>query len=242
MITIFTDGSSRGNPGPGGWGTIILDGMNVNGISVTELGGGEKNTTNNRMELTAVVQAFNSLESVNGSVEDQEITVFTDSAYVINGITKWVHGWKRNGWITKAKEDVLNKDLWLELMDATEGRKIVWKRISGHAGIIGNERCDEIATAFADGGDVKLYEGLLVDYSLPNIMNISVDEEKEATKKSSSSHSRAKAYSYVSSVGGVIQIHHSWPDCERRVKGTKGARYKKAVSREDEEAIKKEFI
>lgn len=245
-ITIFTDGSSRGNPGPGGWGTVIaeakkessLDKLETSkeaNIFITELGGAEKETTNNRMELMAA------LKGVSHTPKDSSVLVYTDSSYLINGITKWIKGWKRNGWKTKTKGDVLNKDIWMDLHEAIEGRDVKWKYVGGHIGILGNERCDHIATAFADGRKISLYKGPLSAYDLPDILNVSHDETKTATKKSSSSHSKAKAYSYVSSVGGVIEVHHTWADCEKRVKGTKGARYKKSVSVEDEQNIITEF-
>src|SRR5579872_4934535 len=118
MITIFTDGSSRGNPGPGGWGTVIAD-----GDMVTELGGSEKNTTNNRMELTAAVKGLAR------TPRNSRVTVFTDSSYVINGITKWIKNWRRNDWKTKTKDDVLNKDLWMDLSGEIESRDVHWKYV-----------------------------------------------------------------------------------------------------------------
>jgi ribonuclease HI len=108
-------------------------------------------------------------------------------------------------------------------------------------GILGNERCDHIATAFADERRVGLHEGPLKGYDLPNILDVSVDEEKAAAKKSDSARSRAKAYSYVSAVGGVVKVHRTWPECEKRVKGVKGARYKKALDAADEAAIVAEY-
>lgn len=108
-------------------------------------------------------------------------------------------------------------------------------------GILGNERCDHIATAFADGRDVKLYKGSLAGYDLPDILDVSFDELKAKSKKSDSSRSRAKAYSYISVVGGVIEVHHSWAECEKRVKGVRGARFKKSISAEDEAMILEEF-
>ncbi len=235
QITIFTDGSSRGNPGPGGWGAVVVtckDGVHTH---VAELGGGEKNTTNNRMELTAA------LKGLAKTTKDSDVTVFTDSSYVINGITKWIKNWRRNDWQTKTKQDVLNKDLWMDLSDEIESRNVQWKYVGGHVGILGNERCDHIATAFADERKVRLYEGPLPGYDLPHILDISLDESKSAAKKSDSAHSRAKAFSYVSMVNGVIEVHHSWAECEKRVKGTKGARYKKALNTEDEQRIITEF-
>lgn len=232
---IFTDGSSRGNPGPGGWGSVIVsdveDGKAGSGSKVIELGGGEKETTNNRMEIKAAIGGLGRIE------EGAEVLVYSDSSYLINAITKWIHGWKRNGWITKTKEDVLNKDLWLELDRLVSSRAVKWKYVGGHVGIIGNERCDAIATAFADERQIELYDGPFDTYNIPNILDISHDSNLQATKKSSSSHSRAKAYSYVSCVNGQIQIHHSWADCEKRVKGAKGARYKKALDADDERRI-----
>lgn len=232
---IFTDGSSRGNPGPGGWGSVVVEKDSAGNIKVTELGGAEKMTTNNRMELTA------SLKGLEHTKKDTNIIIYTDSSYLINGITKWLNGWKRNGWITKTKQDVLNKDLWIDIDKTVQGRHISWKYVGGHVGIVGNERCDHIATDLADGNDLKLYSGPLSGYDLPNILDISLDDGKLKSKKSKSSRANAKAYSYISSVGSVIQIHRTWAECEKRVKGVKGARYKKSLDAEDEKKIIDEF-
>lgn len=257
-VTIFTDGSSRGNPGPGGWGSVVVQvesrksqvksesqkavqahasdsSRKEDDAHVTELGGHEARTTNNRMELMAAIGGLKHTPF------DAAATVLTDSKYLINGITKWVRGWKRNGWKTKTKDDVLNKDLWLELSDLAEGRDIAWKYVGGHVGIVGNERSDHIATDLADGMKIKLYKGPLSGYDLPNILDESHDAGLATAKKSDSARSRAKAYSYVSSVGGVIEVHHSWPECEKRVKGMRGARYKKALDALDELKIIDEF-
>ncbi|MFA6432583.1 MAG: ribonuclease HI [Candidatus Paceibacterota bacterium] len=229
---IFTDGSSRGNPGPGGWGTIIVD---KNSGTIMELGSRETRTTNNQMELRAAV------EGLKKAPKNSSVIVYTDSSYLINGITKWVKGWKNNGWQTKTKKDVLNRDIWEELDSVAAGLNIKWHQISGHVGVLGNERCDYIATSFADEQPIKLYKGRIDDYSLPGILNISADAEKVSNKKSDSSHSRAAAYSYVSMVNRKIETHATWAECEQRVKGTKGARYKKATSAEMEAKIKQEF-
>ncbi|MBP6858385.1 MAG: ribonuclease HI [Candidatus Pacebacteria bacterium] len=245
IISIFTDGSSRGNPGPGGWGSVVVDGN-----TVIELGGGEKHTTNNRMELSAAIyglqKASEAFGKVRNDAENTSVKIFSDSSYVINGITKWVHGWKRNGWKTKTKDDVVNVDLWQKLDDAVAQigtKNISWEYVGGHIGVAGNERCDEIATGYADGDEVKLYEGTLSGYSIPNILDVSHDETLLKAKKSSSSKSKssAKAYSYVSSVGGKIEIHHTWAECEKRVKGAKGARFKKSFSPENEKEVIDEF-
>ena len=237
MITIFTDGSSRGNPGPGGWGSVI-----IGADRVIELGGAEKDTTNNRMELTAVISGLQKAsESFSNSPNAlAAIRIYTDSNYVINGITKWIHGWKHTGWKTKTKDDVMNKDLWISLDVALNDlgtKNVAWEYVGGHAGIAGNERCDEIATGFADGAQVKLYAGTFSGYPIPNILDISHDVAKLKAKKSSSSRSNAKAYSYVSSIGGEIETHRTWAECEKRVKGAKGARYKKSLDALDEAEI-----
>jgi ribonuclease HI len=230
---IFTDGASRGNPGRGGWGVIVV--INSTNPTVVELGGREDDTTNNRMELTSAIEALKVV------AEDSNNIIYTDSSYLINGITKWVFGWQRNGWKTKTKEDVLNKDLWMKLIDETKKRKVNFKHVGGHVGIAGNERCDVIATSLADGVKIDLYKGPLSGYPINNIGNVSQDLEKIENKKSSKSRSNAKAYSYISLVGGVIEIHHSWADCEKRVKGEKGAKFKKALNKEEEDKIREEF-
>lgn len=232
-IIIFTDGSSRGNPGPGGWASVI-----VKDDHVTELGARESMTTNNRMELSAAIGAL-----AHHSLQDQndEITIFTDSSYVIKGITTWVKIWKRNGWLTKTKQDVSNKDLWMKLDEVASGKKIEWKYVGGHVGVVGNERCDEIATSFADAVHMDLYDGPLSQYKIANIKDVSHDPELKADKKSSGSRAKTKAFSYVSAIGGVVKVHSSWTECEKRVKGAKGARFKKALNKEEEEKIKKDF-
>jgi len=240
---IFTDGASRGNPGPGGWGSVVIEGVGATGVipahaavRITEVGGFEADTTNNRMEISA---------SIGGLAQTKvgaHVLVHTDSSYLINGITKWIHGWKRNGWMTKTKGEVLNRDLWEKLYSLTSTRKVEWKYVGGHVGILGNERCDHIATAFADERDgVKLFKGKLSEYDIPNILDISIDEEQAATKKSSSSRSKAAAFSYVSMVGGVVETHTTWAECEKRVKGTRGARFKKALNPVEEMEIMAEF-
>ena len=223
MITIFTDGAARGNPGPGGWGAIIL-----NDDKVKEFGGAKDNTTNNRMELMAVISA---LESVKNEVE---ITIYTDSAYVVSGITRWVIGWKKNKWETSKKEDVLNKDSWEKLIFATEHKIIDWKLIKGHSGTPANERCDVIATGFADKNPPVLYNGSLERYGI-NLGKIS-KKEINKTKKS-----KTKAYSYVSMVNDIIKVHKTWEECKTRVRGVSSALYKKSTSPADEEEIIRQF-
>ncbi|MFA5934409.1 MAG: ribonuclease HI [Candidatus Paceibacterota bacterium] len=225
---IFTDGSSRGNPGPGGWGAIVA----TSDGKVKELGGGEKHTTNNRMELMGAISALSILDN------NDSIILNTDSSYVINGITKWVYGWQKNGWKNSMKEDVVNRDLWEKLIEVSKDKDIKWNYVGGHVGIPGNERCDEIATMFADGKRIELFHGKKTDYEV-DLLNTAGDGEKKKTKKKSG----ATAYSYLSLVEGKLQKHKTWPECEKRVKGVKGnVKFKKSVSEEDEKEIMREWL
>lgn len=137
----YTDGACSGNPGPGGWGVLLIarDGDTV--VKEKELCGGAPDTTNNRMELLAAINALESLSRASA------LTVVTDSAYVKNGITSWLHGWKRNGWRTASKKPVKNDDLWKRLDIAQARHDVEWKWIKGHAGHAENERADELARA-----------------------------------------------------------------------------------------------
>jgi ribonuclease HI len=137
----YTDGACSGNPGPGGWGVLMIarDGGAV--VKERELQGGEKLTTNNRMELMAAISALEALS------KPVEITIVTDSAYVKNGVTEWIHGWKRNGWRTAGKDPVKNVELWQRLDAAQARHKVIWRWIKGHAGHAENERADALARA-----------------------------------------------------------------------------------------------
>lgn len=227
---IFTDGSSRGNPGPGGWGAIIKF-KTLEGEQVKELGGREENTTNNRMEMTAVIEALYFLSKIKSK---NPVVVYSDSSYVVNGASKWAFGWEKNGWKTKDGGEVLNIDLWKKLIDLAKNFEIKWQQIAGHSDIPANERCDEIATAFADKNNISLYEGSLENYTV-DLLNVVA---KEGVRKTSSTK---KAYSYLSKVDGEIQTHKTWAECEKRVKGKSGALFKKSFSKEDEEKIIAEF-
>lgn len=137
----WTDGACSGNPGPGGWGVVMraVDGGRV--LKERELSGGEPATTNNRMELMAAISALEAL------TWPSEITITTDSAYVKNGVTGWIHGWKRNGWKTADRKPVKNVDLWQRLETAAAPHQVRWEWIKGHAGHPENERADELARA-----------------------------------------------------------------------------------------------
>jgi len=139
VVIIHTDGACRGNPGPGGWGAVLRY-----GTSVKELWGGARETTNNRMELTAVISALHAL------TRPSKVVLFSDSTYVLNGIEKWIHGWKRNGWKSKTKEPVKNVELWKALDGLAALHEIEWRWVKGHAGDEGNERADALANKAID--------------------------------------------------------------------------------------------
>lgn len=133
-VEIFTDGACKGNPGPGGWGALLRLGAHEK-----ELSGGEPNTTNNRMEMTAAIRALGAL------IEPCEVDLYTDSRYLIDGITKWVAGWQRRGWFNASKKPVRNAELWHELIDLTAKHKVRWHWVKGHDGHAENERVDKLA-------------------------------------------------------------------------------------------------
>ncbi len=137
----YTDGACSGNPGPGGWGVLMIARQDGATVKERELSGGEAMTTNNRMELLAAISALETLS------RPTEITIVTDSAYVKNGVTEWIHGWKRNGWRTAGKDPVKNVDLWqqLDALVSSSGHRIDWRWVRGHAGDPGNERADALA-------------------------------------------------------------------------------------------------
>lgn len=164
---VFADGACSGNPGPGGWGVVIATPLG----EVTELGGAESPTTNNKMELTAVGKALRFLEKAPGPIH-----IYTDSTYVINGITKWIWGWQKKNWKTAEGTDVANAEFWKRLAALVMQRKqnfqeyaavIDWKYSRGHSGIPGNERVDVIAVAFSKNQHIKLYRGPLIKYDVP---------------------------------------------------------------------------
>jgi len=139
QLEIFTDGACKGNPGPGGWGAVIRYGKHEKEIS-----GGDPDTTNNRMELSATIQALKIL------IEPCEVKLHTDSRYVIDGITKWIHGWQRNGWKNASKKPVSNIDLWHDLIEATARHQVEWIWVKGHNGHPENERADRLASDAAE--------------------------------------------------------------------------------------------
>ncbi len=222
---IFCDGSSLGNPGPGGWGAIIsLDGK------VSEIGGSENPSTNNRVELLAAINAIQKTNS------HKDIEVHTDSSYVINGMTKWIFGWQKNNWQTVQKGPVSNRDLWEELIKACGDKKVKWNYVPGHAGIPGNERCDFIAVAYAWQKTPELFKGKIADY--PVDLSVKTAGAEALSKKAAKD---APAHSYLALVNGELKKCSTWAECEAAVKGVSGAKFKKALSAEHEKEIIKEW-
>jgi ribonuclease HI len=193
-------------------------------------------TTNNRMELSGAIAALQRVADQPGAV-----IVYTDSTYLIQGITQWIWGWRRRGWKTAEGSDVLNRDLWESLSSLTDARargELEWRWVRGHVGTAGNERCDEIAVAFALQRPIELYDGPLDSYPRPVLR---LPEDTSLPKRPSTSGSGAKrkapAYSYLSVVDDVPMRHRTWAECEGRVQGRAGARFKKAASAAEESAI-----
>lgn len=228
-ITIFTDGAAKGNPGPGGYGAVISF-----GDSVLEVGEAKELTTNNEMELKAVVEALKLVPESSDKVE-----VYTDSKYVVEGASGWTFGWMKNGWKTKAGGNVLHKGLWQELVDLLKKVKVEWHKIPGHSGLIGNERADAIASALGENKPVDLFNGPRAEYEY-DIENVEYDKQKAADRSAARKRQAVKAHSYVSEVAGVVETHQTWKECEARVKGKK-ARFKKSVSASEEQEIISDF-
>jgi len=229
-ILIFTDGAAKGNPGKGGYGAVISQGE-----TVTEIGAHKARTTNNEMELRAVVEALKVVKD-----SGKTTAIYTDSKYVVQGATGWIFGWLKNGWQTKAGTDVINKELWQELLPLLKQVQLEWHKVPGHVGIIGNERADTIASDFAEKGEYNLYFGLKTEYGF-DLSDTSYDETKAQERSAARKRQSQKAYSYVSLLDGVVQTHKTWSECESRVKGKRGTRFKKSLDASNETDIIQDF-
>jgi ribonuclease HI len=227
MIAIFTDGACSGNPGPGGWGCVVAtpDGR------ARELGGGHPATTNNRMEMTAVLEGLRFVADSPGAA-----LVHTDSTYVIDGITKWIRGWKTRGWKTAAGEPVKNEDLWRAL-DAAVARRgpggVKWLWVRGHDGHDANERCDAIAVAFSRRTSVDLFSGPLASYPYGSLAPSQSAPTPARSKSGPRVSALGGAATYLSLLDGKLERHATWKECEARVKG-RPAKFKKVRSPEEE--------
>ena len=237
-ILIFTDGACTGNPGPGGWASIIA----CPSGKIHELGGGTRDTTNNRMEMTAAIRALAQLETPCAG----NIVLYTDSTYLIRGITQWIWGWRTRGWKNSEGKDVANRELWEELLRQVTRLKpsgIEWRYVRGHAGYPGNERCDEIAVSYATGKPETLYvgpsDGYFIDLNeLPDAEDL--PQQKPAGGAGGGSRNKTAAtgpVTYLSYRGGIVMRHKTWAECERHVKGQSNVKFKKARSVQEEKEI-----
>lgn len=239
FISIYCDGACSGNPGPGGWGSIVIE----SNQHVIELGDGDRATTNNRMEMSAVLAALGYCVENYKKDELAKIQIFTDSVYVIRGMTQWIFGWKKRGWKNAENQDVSNQDIWEELdlvVQAVKSKlncELEWNFVKGHSGIAGNERCDEIAVAFSKNEYIDLFNGSAKDY----IFDVSVlPTKRDLPEMKKNNSSASKAAWYLSYVNGVLTKHNTWKECEAVVKG-RPAKFKKVSSEEEEMAVKKSW-
>jgi ribonuclease HI len=187
------------------------------------------------MELSGAIAALQHIANQRGSV-----AIYTDSTYLIQGITQWVWGWRKRGWKTAQGGDVLNRELWEQLsalVDARARGDVKWHWVRGHVGTPGNERADAISVLFALQQSADLYVGSLDGYTLPILQLPDDTSLPQRPAGSAPAKTKAAAYSYLSVVGGEAMRHVTWAECERRVKGQPGARFKKATSATDEATI-----
>ena len=215
----YTDGACLGNPGPGGWGVRILyaDG------TVCELGGREVATTNNRMELQAAIAALQVLHT------SPQAAIFTDSRYVIDGLTKWLPAWRRRGWVTSTNTPVKNRDLWMTL-DGLHHSGVRWQHVYGHRGDPNNERVDTIARACAAGTCPPLFCGQSGAPDDPIVVPTATP--MMPAKSHALTRAPGRAY-YVSIVHGTAAVDTNWPACAARVRGVSGAHYRKVRTPEE---------
>lgn len=206
----YTDGACLGNPGPGGWGVRLLypDG------AVRELGGRDAATTNNRMELQATIEALQILHT------SPQVAIFTDSRYVIDGLTKWLPAWRRRGWITTTNTPVKNRDLWITL-ERLSHPGVTWQHVRGHSGDPNNERVDTIARACATGACPPLFCGQAGAPEDPVVVS------------SALAHPATGPARYISIVRGTVALDTAWAACAARVRGVPGARYRKVRTPEE---------
>ena len=237
-ITAYCDGACSGNPGPGGWAAVIIfpEGR------VRELGGGERPSTNNRMEMLGAIAVLTAVHD-----RPEPVKIYTDSGLLINGIRAWIHNWKRKGWVTAAGQPVVNRDLWERLDALAQARKgrLSWGHVKGHAGHELNERCDVIAVAYSKGTHTALYDGPATGcaYSLlapgeEHLHKPALQSSSHSASHSSKPKSKKGGY-YLSLVGGRVERHITWPQCQARVSGVSGAKFKKVASAEEEQEMLK---
>lgn len=250
---IFTDGACLGNPGPGGYGAIIL----TPDDHIHELGARDADTTNNRMEMQAILESLKWVAAAN-DVAGSTITCLSDSAYALNGIKEWRFGWRQRGWRKASGEEVANRDIWQALdalIDEMSKQNIcfIWRHVAGHAGIPGNERVDQIASSYAQSAPPELYQGPYEGYGI-DLSNESPAPEsaaakgkgknqlkaKSGQKASGSKQSSKKPLGYVSYLDGDFRFHKTWGECQSRVTG-RPAKFRKVFSQEEARELERQW-
>lgn len=229
VIILFSDGACSGNPGPGGWACVLVTPEG----QVRELAGRQEATTNNRMEMMGVIAGLRAIASLPGKA-----VFHTDSTYVLEGITRWIRGWKQRGWTTAAGGPVKNVDLWRALDALVLARGpggVEWRWVKGHDGHDANERCDELAVALCRKKRVRLYCGPLLSYPHGSLAPSDFAPLPERIKAKASATSAGPA-TYLSLLEGRLERHATWKECEARVKGRSGAKFKKVRSSDEEQA------
>lgn len=231
-IVIYSDGACSGNPGPGGWGTIV----GLPDKNVIELGGGLSRTTNNQMELQGLIEGLKLVKDMSCD----EVRYYTDSSYVLNGVMRWIKGWASRGWKNSEGKDVANKEYWQKLQALLihfPDKKIKWNYVRGHTGVYGNERCDEIAVAFSQNTFVDLFQGSNSSYGF-DIFEVPTTEPIPDNNFKKKDASTGVAY-YLSLKNGVLERHKTWPECEQRVKGQPNVKFKKVKNQAEEDVVLK---
>lgn len=235
----FCDGASSGNPGPAGWGVVVVgpllgpSGAPSANALVRELGAGVSRATNNQMEIAAAIAAIEAVP------KHSRLVIYTDSKYLISSASDWIVGWIERGWATAEGKPVANRDLWQLLLVAMDERDVEWRHVRGHAGFSGNERADAIAVDFSQGKNPPLYAGALKGYGV-EIQEAFLKGQEITDPKSRDAKSASGRYAkpvYLSYVGGVLKRHANWAACEAEVKGRAGAKYKKVESAEEEKTM-----
>ena len=227
-MIIYSDGACSGNPGIGGWAYVLFDGNDT----VYEAADFEEQTTNNRMEMSGVIRAFQELQRLSAKgLQISTIQVHSDSSYVIQGITSWIHGWKKRGWKNMEGKDVANQSLWIELDEAVAPfrQKTQWIHVPGHAGIPGNERCDELSVFVTKGKTNHQASFPQASYAVDIFTPVNLEKFKKIDPY------------YLSYVNGVLKKHATWSECEAMVKGRTGVKFKKIKSLNEEVEILKEW-
>lgn len=229
---LFTDGACSGNPGIGAWAFVgIKLASNLGESLVHEEADIAPLTTNNRMELSAILKAIEWL----GKKDFEQAAIWTDSKYVQEGLSRWMYGWQRNNWVTKEGKAVSNQDLWQEALALEKSLAGIWKKIRleklpGHHGILGNERCDQLAREAIEKTYASTYEGDLKNHPFGmDMLKTSPEKPTEDLGK----------FWYISLVAGEAKRHKTWPECEAFVRGKGGAKFKKVFSIQEESLILK---